>query len=119
MQTGFETMAENIRRVHAAGIPVVLGTDAGNPLTLHGPSVFPEMEAMQRAGLLPQEVLTASTRDAAQAMGRGADLGLIAEGRIADILVLEKDPSVDVSHMRSITHVVRAGALHEREWILP
>jgi imidazolonepropionase-like amidohydrolase len=117
--TRFEVMAENIRRVHGAGIPVVMGTDAGNPLTLHGPSVFPEMEAMQRAGLTPLEVLTASTRDAARAMGRGDDLGLIEVGRIADILVLTEDPSNAARSMRSLTHVVRAGTLHEREWIKP
>ena len=119
LATRFEVMAENIRRVREAGIPVVMGTDAGNPLTLHGPSVFPEMEAMARAGMLPLEVLTASTRDAAQAMGRGDDLGLIEAGRIADILVLAKDPSKDIHHMRSLTHIMRAGTLHEREWILP
>src|SRR5262249_51185131 len=45
------TMAENLKRVAGAGIPIAMGTDAGNPLTLHGPAVYGEMEAMQAAGL--------------------------------------------------------------------
>src|SRR5262249_19819067 len=79
-----DTMQKNLVRLHAAGVRVVLGTDAGNPLTLHGPSIFVELEAMQQAGLPAKEVLVAATRDAAAAMGRGADLGQIAAGRIAD-----------------------------------
>jgi imidazolonepropionase-like amidohydrolase len=57
---GGRTMADNLRRVRDAGIPIVMGTDAGNPLTLHGPAVFPEMEAMATAGLTPAEVLRAA-----------------------------------------------------------
>ena len=47
-----------------------MGTDAGNPLTLHGPSVYAEMEAMQAAGMAPMEVLVAATANGARAMGR-------------------------------------------------
>src|SRR5262252_534660 len=64
-----QLMAANLKRVSAAGIPVAMGTDAGNPLTLHGPSVYAEMEAMQAAGLSPMEVIVASTRGGALAMG--------------------------------------------------
>jgi len=110
--------AQNLARLAAAGVPIVLGTDAGNPLTLHGPAVFPEMEAMQAAGLAPLAVLTAATRDGARAMGRGADLGLVAEGRSADLVVLEKDPALDIANMRAITHVMRAGLLHQRRFLL-
>src|SRR4029450_13552572 len=47
--------AANLKRVADAGIPIAMGTDAGNPLTLHGPSVYAEMEAMQAAGLTPPQ----------------------------------------------------------------
>jgi imidazolonepropionase-like amidohydrolase len=113
------TMARNLAAIHRAGVPVVLGTDAGNPLTLHGPSVFPELEAMQRAGMTPAAVLRAATADAADAMGRGADLGVIEAGRIADLLVLERDPGRDIANMRSILRVMRAGRLHARERLRP
>src|SRR5204862_4177338 len=49
----------HLKRVHDDGIPVALGTDAGNPLTLHGASVFMELDAMQSAGLRPGDVLLA------------------------------------------------------------
>jgi imidazolonepropionase-like amidohydrolase len=114
-----ETMQKNLVRLHQAGVRVVLGTDAGNPLTLHGPSIFVELEAMQQAGLPAKDVLVAATRDAAEAMGRGADLGLIAAGRIADLLVLDADPEQDVKAFRSLSLVVRAGVLHERAALLP
>ncbi|MGQ0553949.1 MAG: amidohydrolase family protein [Planctomycetota bacterium] len=107
-------MAANLSRLHAGGVRVVLGTDAGNPLTLHGPSVFPELEAMQAAGLAPRAVLTAATRDAALAMGRGEDLGLLAPGRVADLLVLVRDPALDIAGLRSLNLVMRAGVLQQR-----
>jgi imidazolonepropionase-like amidohydrolase len=71
-------MAANLRRVHEAGIPVAMGTDAGNPLTLHGPSVYAEMEAMQRVGLTAMQVLVATTRGGALAMGRPSDTSCAA-----------------------------------------
>jgi imidazolonepropionase-like amidohydrolase len=107
-------MFANLVTLHEAGVPIVMGTDAGNPLTLHGPSVFSELEAMQAAGLSPSEVLVASTSRAAAAMGRGDDFGLIAPGLAADLLVLDRDPSADIENVRSITHVVRRGTLHTR-----
>jgi imidazolonepropionase-like amidohydrolase len=115
----YRIMARNLLRLHRAGVPVVLGTDAGNPLTLHGPSVFPELEAMQKAGLSPREVLKAATADAAAAMGRGTDLGVVEAGRIADLLVLDRDPGRDIANVRSIHAVMRAGRLHGRESMRP
>lgn len=111
-------MAKNLVRLHAAGVPIVMGTDAGNPLTLHGPSVFVEMEAMQAAGMTPREVLTAATRDAAAALGR-TDLGVLAVGAVADVLVLGEDPAKDARAFRSLLQVCRAGVLHERAALLP
>jgi imidazolonepropionase-like amidohydrolase len=108
------TTRENLRRVHRAGIPVAMGTDAGNPLTLHGASVFREMEAMEEAGLSPAEVLASSTRIAARAMGRD-DIGTLEPGRIADLVVLARDPLAQISNVRSIVLVMRGGKLWARE----
>ncbi|MCB9878993.1 MAG: amidohydrolase family protein [Planctomycetes bacterium] len=108
-----QTMAKNLLRLHQAGVPVVLGTDAGNPLTLHGPSVWPELEAMAAAGLTPGEVLVAATWHAAQAMRR-EDFGRVASDSWADLVVLDADPEQDVTAWRTVQQVVRAGVLHER-----
>jgi imidazolonepropionase-like amidohydrolase len=105
-------MAENLRRVHAAGGTIATATDAGNPLTLHGPSIFDEMEAMQAAGIPAPDIVVMSTRNGAQAMGRAADFGTLQAGKLADLLVLTEDPRANVRAFRSRTHVMRAGRLH-------
>jgi imidazolonepropionase-like amidohydrolase len=111
-------MGANLARLHAAGVRVVAGTDAGNPLTLHGPSMLLELLAMQEAGLSAADVLVSATSAAAVALGRD-DLGRIAAGQIADLLVLTRDPSDDIANLASLSHVVRAGSLHTRTTLVP
>ena len=103
--------AQNLDRLHEAGVTIAMGTDAGNPLTLHGPSIYAEMEAMQAAGLTPTEVLVTATRGGATAMGRQEDLGTVETGKIADLVILEADPTDDIANMRQLRYVVRAGVL--------
>ncbi len=110
----YQVMVRNLLRVHEAGIPVVTGTDAGNTLTLHGPAIFAEMEAMQAAGLSPMDVIVATTANPARAMGR-TDLGVVEPGRAADLVVLADDPTRDVAAFRSRRWVVRGGWLHDVE----
>jgi imidazolonepropionase-like amidohydrolase len=105
------TMAANLMRVLRAGVPVAMGTDAGNPLTLHGPAIHAELEAMQAAGMAPMEVLVASTRGGAMAMGRGADFGTVAKGRLADLVVVAGDPAADIANLRRLRYVVRGGVV--------
>ena len=73
-----EAAMRNLRVVWDAGIPVAMGTDAGNIGTLHGPSVFREMALMQEAGLTPIEVLRSATVNGAKAARREMDIGVIA-----------------------------------------
>jgi imidazolonepropionase-like amidohydrolase len=104
-------MGENLMRVARAGIPIAMGTDAGNPLTLHGASVFAEMEAMQRAGLTAMDVLVASTRGGAAAMGRSKVFGTVEPGKAADLCVVGADPTRDIANMRRVRFVARAGVV--------
>jgi imidazolonepropionase-like amidohydrolase len=103
----------NLKRVHDAGIPVALGTDAGNPLTLHGASVFMELEAMQASGLAPRDVLVAATANAARALGLDST-GSVTTGAAADLVVLDADPLADIRNVRQIALVVRRGEVYTR-----
>jgi len=103
--------AANLKRVQAAGIPIAMGTDAGNPLTLHGPSVYAEMEAMQAAGLTPLQVLVAATHGGALAMGRDKEIGTVEKGKLADLLIVGADPTADVANLRKVKYVVRGGVM--------
>ena len=107
--------AANLKKVFDAGIPIAMGTDAGNPLTLHGPSVYAEMEAMQAAGLTPLQVLTASTLGGARAMGREKDFGTVEKGKQADLLIVSADPTQDVANLRQVRWVVRGGVVRKIE----
>ena len=109
----------NLAAVFRAGITVAMGTDAGNPLTLHGPSVYWEMDEMQAAGLSPMDVLITATRNGARAMGRERDLGTLEAGRIADLVVLGADPAADIANLRDVRYVMRAGALTTPRLIAP
>jgi imidazolonepropionase-like amidohydrolase len=99
----------NLKRVRDAGIPIAMGTDAGNPGTLHGPSVYAEMEAMQAAGLTPMEVLVASTRGGSRALLREKEIGTVEKGKLADLVVFAKDPLADIANARTVKGVVRGG----------
>jgi len=107
--------AANLRRLVAAGIPIAMGTDAGNPLTLHGPSVYSEMEAMQKAGMTPMQVLVASTLGGSKAMGREKDLGTVEKGKAADLVIVSGDPTSDIRNMRGVRYVVRSGVVRSIE----
>src|SRR4029077_1036852 len=112
---GSRLMAANLKKVSAAGIPIAMGTDAGNPLTLHGPSVYAEMEAMQAAGLSPMQVIVASTRGGSLAMGAAAGTETLEKGKSADLIVVGADPTKDVANLRKLLFVMRAGVLHSQQ----
>lgn len=105
--------AANLRKVHEAGIPIAVGTDAGNPGTLHGISIYDEMEAMQQAGIPANDLIVMATQNGAKAMQRSDDFGTLEAGKIADLVVLDKDPSEDIANMRSIEQVMRMGVLKD------
>jgi imidazolonepropionase-like amidohydrolase len=104
-------MALNLYKVYKSGIRIAPGTDAGNPGTLHGISIHEELEAMQDAGIPASELLVMATRNGAAAMERSSDLGTLEVGKQADLLIIEKDPSADISNLRLLTHVMRSGKL--------
>ena len=110
-----ETMVQNLKAVYDAGLPVVVGTDAGNPGTLHGVSVYDEMEAMQAAGITPADLIVMATKNGAESMRRGDDFGTLEPGKFGNLILLEDDPGEDISNVRSITHVMIKGTLKRVE----
>lgn len=111
-------MLRNLKTVHDAGIPVVMGTDAGNIGTLHGPSVFREMALMQEAGLTPLQVLRAATVTGARAARRDATSGRIVPGQTADLVLLSADPTVDINNASQIYRVIRAGHVYDPDELI-
>jgi imidazolonepropionase-like amidohydrolase len=102
-----------IRRLHDAGVPIVVGTDTpGTPYfqyNFHGPTILREIELVAAAGLSPEEALAAATRIPAEMVGLGDELGTIEIGKKADMLVLDGDPLEDVGALRSIRWTIKEG----------
>jgi len=69
------------------------------------------------AGLTPAEALVAATSAAARVVGVDADLGVIAEGKIADLVLLDADPLADIANTRKIWRVIQGGRVVDREAI--
>lgn len=117
--TLYTSTARNVLRMREAGIPIAVGTDAGNPGTAHGPSIYREMEALQAAGVPAADVLASATIVAARAMGRASDVGTVEAGKLADLLVVDADPLADIANLRRVRLVMKGGALYGRDELLP
>jgi imidazolonepropionase-like amidohydrolase len=109
---------QNLRKVLDAGITVVMGTDAGNIGTLHGPSILREMRLMQDSGLTPLEVLRASTSNGARLLGLQGQTGLVAPGMLADLVVLDADPLADSGNVGKVYRVIKNGVVYEPEKLM-
>ncbi|MEO6447559.1 MAG: amidohydrolase family protein, partial [Gemmatimonadaceae bacterium] len=100
-----------IGALHAAGVPIVAGTDEGIP----GFSVYRELELYVKAGMSPMEAIRSATAVSAKAMRLEAETGTIEPGKHADLLVLDENPLEDISHIRSVRLVMKGGRLYESE----
>ena len=105
--------------MYDAGIPIAMGTDAGNPGTAHGPGVYAEMEAMQQAGMPAQAVFASATIVAARAMALDKEIGSVEVGKRADLVVFDADPTTDIGNARRVHFVVHNGVLYSRQGLLP
>jgi imidazolonepropionase-like amidohydrolase len=99
--------SDNVRRLHAAGVPILAGDDAAN-FGAHGVSMHGELELLTRAGLTPAEALTAATLAPAKAFHL-ADRGRIAPGARADLVLVDGNPLVDITATRAIVRVFKNG----------
>jgi imidazolonepropionase-like amidohydrolase len=104
---------ESVRRLHAAGVPILAGTDAPNPNTAHGVSLHEEIVRLADAGLDAAAALAAATSAPARAFGL-EDRGRIAPGLRADLVLVEGDPRQDMRATRAIVTVWKNGRRVDR-----
>ncbi|MEM7375132.1 MAG: amidohydrolase family protein [Bacteroidota bacterium] len=101
----------NLRRLKDEAIIISTGTDAGNIGTLHASSYFEEIAAMQEAGMSHAQILKASTINGARVLGKEQEMGSIAEGKLADLLLLNANPLTDIHAIQDIAYVIKGGKL--------
>jgi imidazolonepropionase-like amidohydrolase len=103
-EASFQAMLRMLAALHAAGVPIVAGTDS-----LGGFALVRELELYVRAGVPAAEVLQMATLGAARASGMGDRLGSIAPGKLADFILVDGDPSADPGALRNLRLVVKDG----------
>ncbi len=112
----FEYAQAAMRQLHAAGVPLLAGTDAPNPDTGWGISLHHEMELLTGCGLTTLEALHAATAGPAREFSL-LDRGRIEPGRRADLLLVSGDPSKDIRATRAIVGVWKAGVRINRDQV--
>ncbi len=108
----------NLRKLMDAGITIVMGTDAGNIGTLHGPSIHREMWLMEASGLTPLEVLRTATTNGAEVLGLEGEIGAIAPGMIADLVIVDADPLADIGNLARVHRTLRDGVVYDPEELM-
>jgi len=101
----------NLVRAVAAGVPTALGTDTNNPFVYPGYAVHEELTLMVKAGLTPRQALQVATTGGAAFLRRQDQIGKIAVGYEADLLILKANPLADIANTRTASHVVSDGRL--------
>lgn len=109
-----DVLKKTVRKFYEAGVPILAGSDAPNPGTAHGVSVHRELEMLVDAGLTPVDALRAATSLPAESF-RLSDRGRVAVGLRADLLLVDGDPTTNVSDTRKIAGVWKKGQKINRE----
>ena len=102
-------MQENVRRVHAAGIRIGVGTDAGIEGVYHGPGALREITWLTRLGFTPALALVAATTTSASIIGQDKDHGRIAPGMRADLVLYTGQPDQRIDDLWTVARVFVAG----------
>lgn len=102
---------EKVRQLFDGGVALAIGTDSGTPMNFHYESTWREMDLFVRYGIPPMKVIAMATRDAARLSRVGGELGTVDPGKLADLIVVDGNPLVDmraVSPAR-VVHVIKGG----------
>ncbi len=104
----FQAMLTFLKQLYDAGIPIVAGTDA-----FPGFALQRELELYVSAGIPAPKVLSLATLGAAQIMKRDGDLGSVAPGKLADLIVVDGNPSERISDIRRVSFVMKGGTIYD------
>jgi len=105
---------EIVGAMQKAGVPILAGTDTGNPFCFPGFSLHDELALLVIAGLTPVEALRSATLNPAKFFGLDQSLGTIEQGKIADLVLLDANPLLDIRNTQRINAVVSNGRLFDR-----
>ena len=106
---------EIVGAMQKAGVPILAGTDTGNPFCFPGFSLHEELALLVIAGLTPLEALRSATLNPAKFFGLDQTLGTIEQGKIADLVLLDANPLVDIRNTQRINAVISNGRLFDRK----
>lgn len=104
-KAGLDVAMRNLRTLRDAGVTIAFGTDTGPPGRFQGFFEHLELEKMVEAGLTPMQAIVSATGDAARCHQRSGEIGTIAPGALADLLVLDANPLDDIRNTRRIDSV--------------
>ena len=103
-----------LRAFRGAGGRIVAGTDASNQMLVPGWSLHSELELLVAAGLTPSDALKTATINTAELLGADS-LGIIAPGKVADLVVLKENPLLDIRNTRGVLQVMVRGQLYQAD----
>ena len=105
---------EDIKTLYENGVNMVLGTDTGNTYIFHGHSLHEEMQLLEMGGMKPIDIIKMGTHNAAKMMDVLDELGTIEKGKIADMILLDKNPLESINNTLSINTVFKNGIIQKR-----
>jgi imidazolonepropionase-like amidohydrolase len=97
-------MYDTVARAQKMGVKVATGSDAAMPYVRHGENAY-ELELFVRAGLTPMEAIVAATKIGSEVLDMADQIGTIKEGKLADLLVVDGDPLVDIQILQDLTKI--------------
>jgi hypothetical protein len=110
----FVKSASLVGQMQRSGVHILAGTDSPAPYVFPGFALHEELAMLVDAGLTPMEALRAATRNAAEFVGKSKDSGTIAEGKYADLVLLDANPLEEIRSTRRIRAVIVRGKLLDR-----
>ena len=112
MRRRVPTLQNKFNQLRQSGVTLITGTDSGIPMNFHFDSTWREVDTFVRLGMPPMEAIRAATYWPAKLLKRD-DLGLVAPGKLADIIVVDGDPLRSMESLRHVVHVVKDGVVYK------